>query len=215
MSGDSSLLSGLGITSLWTACRATVGVTAGKWAEFLACKSSGDGSKAENTPMENLRKKGGGFVCARGLGFGTTVSWGFALQEGSKNGTVWVAVVWGSSVKWLMLKGDIWCTGGRTGSVNMPSLCDGWLEGSFEGKPLFLLQNDALREIVWGAALGSTNEISVSLNNHLWRQCREKSLHQTTNLDVSRWLNDSGGRHLDSFQRHSVSTIESFAISEL
>jgi hypothetical protein len=73
MSGDSSLLSGLGITNLWTDCWAAVGVTAGKSAQFLTCKSSEDGSKAENTPIENLRKKGG-FVCARGLAFSTTVS---------------------------------------------------------------------------------------------------------------------------------------------
>jgi hypothetical protein len=110
MSGDSSLLSGLGMAGLGVACRTTVGVTAGKSSELLACKSSGeDGSKAENT-MENLRKKGG-FVCARCLGKGATVSQDFASQEGSENGAVWVvAVVWigkeGASVKWAMLKGD-------------------------------------------------------------------------------------------------------------
>ena len=48
-------------------------MTAGKIAEFLGCKSSEDGSMADNTPIENLRKKGG-FVCARGLGFGATAS---------------------------------------------------------------------------------------------------------------------------------------------
>ena len=40
----------------------------------------------ENTPIENLRKKGG-FVCARGLGFSAAVSRGFASQKGSENGT--------------------------------------------------------------------------------------------------------------------------------
>lgn len=61
-------------------------MTAGRSAEFLACKSSEGGSMEENTPIENLRKKGG-FVCARGLGFSAAVSRGFASQKGSENGT--------------------------------------------------------------------------------------------------------------------------------